>query len=818
MPTYDHKKIESKWQAVWEETGLYRVDEDPTRKKFYALDMFPYPSGDGLHVGHPEGYTATDIISRKRRMEGWNVLHPMGFDAFGLPAENYAIKKGVHPRERTMQSIVNFRRQLRSLGFSYDWSREVITCDPAYYRWTQWMFLFLYKKGLAYKGKAPVNWCDSCATVLANEQVIDGACERCKNQVKQKELEQWFFKVTDYADRLLADLSKLDWPERIRAMQANWIGRSEGTEIAFRGLAVADPGIPGIEDGFEAKEFELNVFTTRPDTLYGVGCVVLAPEHPLVLSMVAPERRKTVLKYIEAARKKSELERVGLQQDKTGEPLGVCVKHPLTGEDVPVWVADYVIGSYGTGAVMGVPAHDDRDFIFAKKYGLPVKFVIAPPAGAPAAPADAAYTGAGIMVNSAEFDGLTSEDAKSKITDLLEARGRGRRLVQYHLRDWLISRQRYWGAPIPIIYCDVCGEVPVPEDQLPVLLPDDVDFRPTGESPLKRSASFQQVRCPRCNAQARREADTMDTFVDSSWYFLRYCSPRDGDRPFSGHAVNYWCPVDLYVGGAEHAVLHLLYARFFTKVLFDHGLVPFDEPFQKLMNPGLVLGEDGQKMSKSRGNVINPDDVVEQYGGDTLRLYEMFMGDFEEAKPWDTKSIVGVRRFLDRVWLTVHDVVHRKLKDTPPELVRHLHRTIKKVSADIEAFKFNTAISAMMILLNEWQRLGGGDPAFAGDFLRLLAPFAPHLAEDLWQLLGNGRSVFLSSWPVCDEKLTMEQEIEVAVQVNGKVRDRLKVPAATDEAALKALALASDKIRKHLAGAVPRQVIVVKGRLVSIVA
>ncbi len=817
MPTYDHKKIESKWQDIWEETGLYRVDEDPSRKKFYALDMFPYPSGDGLHVGHPEGYTATDIISRKRRMEGWNVLHPMGFDAFGLPAENYAIKKGVHPRERTMQSIVNFRRQLRSLGFSYDWSREVITCEPAYYRWTQWMFLFLYKKGLAYKSKAPVNWCDSCATVLANEQVIDGACERCKNQVKQKELEQWFLRVTDYADRLLADLDKLDWPEKIRAMQANWIGRSEGTQISFRGLAVADPGVPGVEDGFSEKEFELTVFTTRPDTLYGVTYVVLAPEHPLVLSMVAPEQRQAVLKYVEAARKKSELERVGLQQDKTGVPLGVCVKHPLTGADVPVWTADYVVASYGTGAVMGVPAHDDRDFAFAKKYGLPIRYVIAPPFAGAAGGAAAAYTEPGIMINSAEFDGLTSPDAKNKITDLLEAKSAGRRHVQYHLRDWLISRQRYWGAPIPIIYCETCGEVPVPEDQLPVLLPDDVDFRPTGESPLKRSASFNQVHCPRCNAPARREADTMDTFVDSSWYFLRYASPRDGDRPFNGHAVNYWCPVDLYVGGAEHAVLHLLYARFFTKVLFDHGLVPFDEPFRKLKNPGLVLGEDGQKMSKSRGNVINPDDVVEQYGGDTLRLYEMFMGDFEEAKPWDTKSIVGVRRFLDRVWLTVHDLVHRKLDATPPELVRQLHRTIKKVSGDIEAFKFNTAISAMMILLNDWQRLGGGDRAFAGEFLKLLAPFAPHLAEDLWQLLGNGRSVFLSAWPVCDEELTVEQEVEVAVQVNGKVRDRLRVAAGIDEGALKSLALASAKVRPHLDGKTVRQVIVVKGRLVSIV-
>ncbi len=826
MASYDHKRLEKKWQEVWEKTGLFRVDEDPAKKKFYVLDMFPYPSGDGLHVGHPEGYTATDIIGRKRRMEGWNVLHPMGFDAFGLPAENFAIKKGVHPRESTLKNIDNFRRQLRSLGFSYDWSREVVTCDPAYYRWTQWMFLFLYKKGLAYKGKAPVNWCDSCQTVLANEQVIDGICERCKNPVRQKELEQWFFRVTDYADRLLADLSKLDWPEKIKTMQENWIGRSEGVEIDFRGLAVSDEGTarPGSAETVSEKEFKVSVFTTRPDTLYGVSYVVLAPEHPLVLALVPPAERKAVMAYVDAARKKSELERVGLQQEKTGVPLGVCVRHPLTGAEIPLWVADYVVASYGTGAVMGVPAHDDRDFAFAGKYGLPVRYVIAPPhdvseaARSEGVPADAAYTGPGLMINSEELNGLSSEDGKNKIADLLESAGRGRRLVQYHLRDWLISRQRYWGAPIPIIYCEKCGEVPVPEEDLPVLLPDDVDFRPTGESPLVRSKSFHQVSCPRCNGQARRESDTMDTFVDSSWYFLRYASPHDGDRPFDSHAVNYWCPVDLYVGGAEHAVLHLMYARFFTKVLADHGLLPFDEPFLRLKNPGLIMGEDGQKMSKSRGNVINPDEVVGQYGGDTLRLYEMFMGDFEIAKPWDTKSIVGVRRYLDRVWTAVHDMVHRKSAETPPELGRQLHRTIKKVSSDIEAFKFNTAISALMILQNEWQRLGGGDRAFAEAYLRLLSPFAPHLAEELWQLVGNhSRSILEAAWPVCDESLAADVNVDLVVQIDGKVRDRLSVPAGLGEEDAKALALGSEKVKKHLEGKSVRQVIVVRGRLVSIV-
>ena len=813
MANYDHKKIEKKWQDLWEESGLYRTEEQPGTKKYYVLDMFPYPSGEGLHVGHPEGYTATDIIARKRRMEGWNVLHPMGFDAFGLPAENYAIKKGVHPRERTEQSIVNFRRQLRSLGFSYDWDREIVTCDPAYYRWTQWMFLFLYKKGLAYKKTAPVNWCDSCHTVLANEQVEDGICERCKNPVRQKELEQWFFKVTEYADRLLADLDKLDWPEKIKAMQANWIGRSEGTQIDFHGLIPSEAGEAGAPQG---KEFSVSVFTTRPDTLYGVTYIVLAPEHPLVPEIVTPEQRREVLNYIEAAGKKSELERVGLNQDKTGVSLGVCVRHPLTGADVPVLVADYVVAAYGTGAVMGVPAHDDRDYAFAKKYGYEIRFVIAPPAGK-TAPPDAAYTEPGIMVASEEFNGLASDDAKVKITDLLEAKNIGRRQVHYHLRDWLISRQRYWGAPIPIIYCEDCGEVPVPEEDLPVLLADDVDFRPTGESPLARSAQFHDVKCPRCRRPARRESDTMDTFVDSSWYFLRFASPRDGSRPFSSHAVEYWLPVDLYVGGAEHAVLHLMYARFFTKALFDAGHLSFDEPFQKLKNPGLILGEDGVKMSKSRGNVINPDDVVEQYGADTMRLYEMFMGDFEIAKPWDTKGISGTRRFLDRVWLQIHDVVHREMKAEPEELTALLHRTIRKVSADIEAFKFNTAISAMMILLNEWQRLGGGSPEFASVFLRLLAPFAPHLAEDLWELLGHSRSIFLAPWPVCDDQLAAEKQVSLIVQVNGKVRDKLSVPVGLSEEDAKAQALASDKVAKFLEGQSIKQIFVVKDRLVSIV-
>lgn len=799
---YDHKSLESKWQKIWEKSGLYATEEDPAKKKFYVLDMFLYPSGEGLHVGHPEGYTATDIIARKRRMEGWSVLHPMGWDAFGLPAENYAIKTKVHVKESTAKNIKTFTRQLKSLGFSYDWSREINTSDPSYYKWTQWMFLFLYRKGLAYKGKASVNWCDSCRTVLANEQVIDGACERCDSEVVQKELSQWFFKVTDYADRLLEDLDKLDWPERIKTMQKNWIGRSEGTELLFRGTA---------PDG---KDFEVPTFTTRPDTLFGVSAVVLAPEHPLVEQITALDQREKVDAYCEEARGKSELERMS-EREKTGVPLGVSVKHPLTGEDVPVWIAEYVLLSYGTGAVMFVPAHDDRDFEFAEKFGLQVKRVIVPPKGADAGAG--AYTGSGTMENSGAYDKMDSEDAKAKITDELISKELGERKVNYHLRDWLISRQRYWGAPIPIIYCDKCGELPVSEDDLPVLLPDDVDFMPTGESPLVASKSFHDVKCPKCGSDARRESDTMDTFVDSSWYFLRFASPKEKKMPFSKPDVDHWLPVDLYVGGAEHAVMHLLYARFVTKVLFDDGQLGFDEPFMKLRNPGLILGENNEKMSKSRGNVINPDDVVVEYGADTFRMYEMFMGEFEDAKPWNTKGIVGLQRFLDRALQAVRDLAEKGEKDVAPELDRLMHRTIKKVGGDIELFRFNTAISAMMIFLNEWNRAGGVDKNAAGIFARLLCPFAPHMAEELWEILGNKGSVFAESWPQYDEALIVEDEVEIVVQVDGKVRDRIRMSAGSGEEEVKEKALACDKVQESVKGREILRVVVVQDKIVNIV-
>jgi leucyl-tRNA synthetase len=941
---YDPKPIEKKWQDRWDAERIFASDETKksAKGKCYILDMFPYPSSNGLHVGHPEGYTATDILARKRRMEGWNVLHPMGWDAFGLPAENYAIKIGGHPREITLANIDNFRRQIKSFGFSYDWEREVNTSSPEYYKWTQWLFLLLYKNGLAYKKAAKVNWCESCQTVLANEQVVDGKCERSKDPVIQKDLEQWFFKITDFSDRLLEGLDRIEWPEKIKAMQRNWIGRSEGAEIDFRGR-LADGG-----------EFDLTVFTTRPDTLFGVVAVVIAPEHPMVNRLTTEAERGEVASYIEAAKGKTELERTGTGlaegKEKTGVFTGAYAKHPLTGQDVPIYAADYVLMGYGTGAVMVVPAHDDRDMVFAKKYGLRVVTVIEPVTGTSqenpehrlsivalvedsatgkllsinwgssmgghllvgggrdenedpeacarreireetgyadlelvgtsetihhryfahsknvgraidaiglhfrlksdhreptaqeadeqgkftvewlsaaeaatkvADPLHAyvlqkfifghAYTDDGILTNSGAFDGLTSEEARRKITVALETKNTGRGMVNYHLRDWLVSRQRYWGAPIPIIYCKDCGEQPVPEQDLPVILPDDVDFRPTGESPLVRSKSFHDVKCPKCGQAARREPDTMDTFVDSSWYFLRYADPENPAAFAAKDKIEAWCPVDMYVGGAEHAVLHLLYARFFTKALFDAGYLKFDEPFTRLRNQGLIMGEDGEKMSKSRGNVVNPDEVVAEYGADVFRLFEMFMGDFEQAKPWSKGGIIGLQRFLEKVWkLKVGDTA------TPNETKNALHKTIKKVTEDIEAFKFNTAISSMMIFANEASGIALEKSDYEA-FLKILAPFAPHLCEELWEGIGHADLISAAPWPTYDPALTVDAEIEIALQVLGKVKDRAKIAADADEEEYKKIALGNDKVKAALAGKTVKQVIVVKKRLVNIV-
>ncbi|TAK05022.1 leucine--tRNA ligase [Patescibacteria group bacterium] len=795
---YDHATLEKKWQERWRAEAPFAAPDRPTGKKAYVLDMFPYPSGQGLHVGHPKGYTATDVVARKRRAEGWSVLHPMGWDAFGLPTENYAIKVQKNPKEIAAANIDNFRRQIQSLGFSYDWTREVNTSDPSYYKWTQWLFLKLYERGLAYKAKAPVNWCPKDQTVLANEQVVNGCCERCGTPVEQKELSQWFFRITAYADRLLAGLEGIEWPERIKAMQRNWIGKSTGAEIAFAGVT---------ESG---EEFSVPVFTTRPDTLYGVVAVVLAPEHPLVATVTAPAFRDRVEAFVTEAAAKAERERTESVQ-KRGTALGVSVRHPLTGANIPLWIADYVLPQYGTGAVMVVPAHDDRDWAFAEAYGFDPLFVIAPPAGIQHG--EGAYTGEGIMVNSGPYDGIVNAQAATDIVDALVAVKAGTRAVHWHLRDWLVSRQRYWGAPIPIILCDDCGEVPVPEKDLPVELPDDVDFRPTGESPLARSASFHDVSCPRCGNPARRESDTMDTFVDSSWYFLRYCSPTEDDRPFDPALVAAWCPVDLYVGGAEHAVLHLLYARFVTKVLFDVGALPFDEPARTLRNVGLILGEDGEKMSKSRGNVVNPDDVVAAHGADTFRIYEMFMGPFEDAAPWNEQGIVGVRRFLERA----HGLAENVGQASDAALHRLTHQTLAKVSADIEGFRFNTAVSALMILVNAFGKAESVPQQDWETFLQMLSPFAPHLAEELWERLGYDESVARQNWPTADAALLVEDEMKIVVQVDGKMRDALIVPAGIDEESLKGRVLASEKVQTWIRGRHIEKIVVVPGKLVSIV-
>jgi leucyl-tRNA synthetase len=756
--------------------------------------MFPYPSAQGLHVGHPLGYIGTDIVTRKFRMQGFRVLHPMGFDAFGLPAENYAIKTQTHPSITTAAAMENYRKQLRVLGLSYDWSREVNTSSPEYYRWTQWMFLQLYKMGLAYRKQAPVNWCETDHTVLANEQVVDGKCERCKNPVVQKFLRQWFFKITAYADRLLADLTKVKWPERILLAQKHWIGKSEGASIVFMG----------------AKGEEVEVFTTRPDTVMGVSYVVLAPEHKLIEAFTTAEQKSHVDAYRASAAKKSELERGMTDKEKTGVASGGFVTHPITGKQIPVWVGDYVIGSYGTGAVMGVPAHDERDFAFAKSYGLPIIEVVR----GEEALTDSAFTGDGVLVNSGAFDGLKSEDAHEKIVAELAKLSRGGKRVTYHLRDWLVSRQRYWGAPIPIIYCDSCGEQPVPEQDLPVRLPEDVDFRPTGESPLTRSESFHNVNCPKCGAKARRESDTMDTFVDSSWYFLRYVDPKNTEKFADPKKLAAWCPVDLYVGGVEHATSHLLFARFFTKVLFDAKHLGFDEPFMELRNQGLIQGSDGQKMSKSRGNVVNPDEVVAEFGADTMRAYEMFMGPFEDSKPWDTKGMVGVNRFLEKVWRLGEATGDAEESDA----VRTLrHATIKKVGADIENFNFNTCISALMIFSNELTSLPVVPKQTMKSFLQLLTPFAPHIAEEIWEKLGFEGSASTSGWPAYEEKYLKSASVKIAVQVNGKVRGTVDIKSGASQEEVFAAANADASISAHVTGKEIVKVIHVPDRLLSIV-
>jgi len=807
---YTPQQIEKKWQQRWAEDRLYEVSEDSSQPKWYALTMFPYTSGD-LHVGHWYAMAPSDVHARFKRMQGYNVLHPMGFDAFGLPAENAAIKHGIHPFTWTMQNVDNMRRQLKSMGAIYDWSREVITCLPGYYKWTQWFFLKLYEAGLAYRAKAPVNWCPQCQTVLANEQVVDGFCERCGAAVVRRDLEQWFFRITRYADELMQH-EGIDWPERIKLMQRNWVGKSVGAEISF---ALDHPGV---------AETEVRVFTTRPDTAFGVTFMVMAPEHPLVAKLTSPDRQAEVEEYITHSQRRTEIERLSTEREKDGVFTGAYVVNRLNGESVPVWIADYVLLSYGTGVVMGVPAHDERDYAFAKKYNLPIRLVIAPP-GWQGEELEAAYTEPGTMVNSGQFNGLPGDEGISAVCDFLEEQGWGGRTTSYRLRDWLISRQRYWGAPIPMIYCPNCGIVPVPEADLPVLLPEDAEFKPTGESPLKYCEPFVNTTCPRCSAPARRETDTMDTFMCSSWYFLRYASPHGDTAPLDAEQMQYWLPVDLYTGGAEHAVMHLFYSRFFIKALRDMGLVQFGEPFTRLFNQGIIVAQK-QKMSKSRGNVITPDVYVSELGADAVRTYLMFVGPWEQGGEWDDSGISGISRWLNRVWSLVLEpyAVKAEAEKARRDLQRITHQTIRKVTQDLERLRFNTMVAALMELTNYLTRVkeaGDVDDTdwrdSIGILLLLIAPSAPHLAEELWERTGHSYSIHNQSWPHWDEALAEEEEITLVVQVNGKLRDRIAVPASITEAQARELALESKRVQAHIEGKEIKRIIVAGKGLVNLV-
>ncbi len=808
-------EIDRKWQERWARDDLYRVPDDSDRPKWYDLTMYPYPSGD-LHIGHWYAMAPSDCHARFRRMQGYNVLHPIGFDAFGLPAENAAISRGIHPYTWTMSNIENMRGQLRSIGAVYDWNRELICCLPEYYRWNQWFFLKFYEQGLAYRANAPVVWCPSCQTVLANEQVVNGACERCEAVVTRRDLEQWFLKITDYADELLDFSTLVDWPEKILMMQRNWVGRSQGVEISFDISA------------YNLDETEIRTFTTRIDTIFGVTFLALAPEHPLVPALTTAEQQAAVAEYIGQARRASEIERLSADKEKTGVPLGSYAVNRLNGERIPIFTADYVLTTYGTGAVMGVPAHDERDFAFARKYGLPIRTVIAPIEWDGSEPT-AAYLGAGFMTNSGPYDGMTDAEGVAALADDIEKNGWGRRATSYRLRDWLISRQRYWGTPIPMIYCAACGIVPVPEKDLPVLLPEDAEFKPTGESPLVENAAFRNVDCPRCGGPARRETDTMDTFIDSSWYLLRYISPRYADGPFDPQLLKEWLPVDQYTGGAEHAVLHLLYSRFFIKVMRDMGLVDFDEPFLRLFNQGVILGADHEKMSKSRGNVVNPDDVVGVMGADAVRCFLMFIGPWDQGGPWSDVGINGVARWLNRVWALV-ERNPQDLAATPADpaavrdTLRILHQTVRKCHNDLDKFKFNTAIAALMELVNHLSKVwaeGSVDPATWREsiekFLLMLAPIAPHIAEELWERTGRAYSIHQQLFPEWDDALAAADTITLVVQVNGKVRDRIAAPADIDEPAARELALASAKVQPYTAGKTINKAIYVPGRLVNVV-
>jgi leucyl-tRNA synthetase len=875
---YDFQAIEKKWHERWEKADLFRTEDSTGKTKFYGLDFFPYPSGAGLSVGHCRNYIPTDVACRYWHMTGCNVLHPMGWDAFGLPAENEAIKQCSHPKKTVPQYIATYKRQMNLIGIGYDWSREINSSEPDYYKWTQWIFLLLFKRGLAYRALAPANWCPNCATVLANEEVKDGRCWRCGTVIERKDLPQWFFRITAYAERLIADLDTIDWPESIKRMQKNWIGKSEGAEVVFKS-----------EQGDE-----IEIYTTRPDTLWGATFMVLAPEHPLLKKLTSPDKRSEVEEYRDLAAHETAIERQSTEKEKTGVFIGAYAVNPVNDAKIPIWIADYVMMGYGTGAIMAVPAHDERDFQFARKYGIPIVPVIKHPD----APADYALNDAedfggfafhaeyGEMFNSGRFAGTPGDRAKQEVTRWLEETGKGKYAVNYRLRDWLISRQRYWGAPIPIIHCEKCGEVPVPEDQLPVILPDVEHYQPTGtgESPLANIPEFVNTTCPKCGGPAKRETDTMGGFACSSWYFLRYVSPHLDTAPFDKDLAAYWLPVDLYVGGAEHAVMHLLYARFWTKVMYDAGLIPFFEPFAKLMNQGMLLAntphrrmeagdqpcEEGceeeerdlipisseeaeqlpkdkiiwkwVKMSKSKRNVVTPDAMAEKYGADSLRIYELFVAPFEDTVQWNEDVMNGAFRFMGRVWRLVQDYQSRFDPDwrktvaeeaeadpTAKALRRKTHQTIKKVSGDIESFAFNTAVAALMELVNEMhasQSAINHPPSTINhsvmseaveSLILLLAPMTPHIADELWESIGKPRFTYNAAWPAWDEEVAKEEQVTIVIQVNGKVRDRLQVPAGTDAAELERIAMESDRLRSFLEGKPIRKVIVIPEKLVNIV-
>jgi len=795
---YSPQEIEKKWQEYWEKKNFYQAEDFSKKPKYYLLIEFPYPSGEGLHVGHVRSYSALDAVARKKRMEGFNVLYPIGWDAFGLPTENYAIRTGIHPQVATAKNIETFKRQLKSLGLSFDWKREINTTDPKYYKWTQWIFLKFFEKGLAYQAEIPVNWCPSCKIGLANEEVVSGACERCGATVEKKVLKQWMLKITAYADRLIDDLGKVNYLEKIKAQQINWIGKSYGTEIDFKVVDSKDT---------------VKVFTTRADTLFGVTAVAISPENPLVEKIITKENKETVEKYINEAKKKSDFEREKLEKEKTGVFTGSYCINPGNSEKIPIWVGDYVVPSYGGGAVMVVPAHDYRDYDFAKKYGLEIREVIS---GGDIS--KDAFVDYGVLVNSGQFNGLSSKTAAEKITDWLEKRELGRKKIQYKLRDWVFSRQHYWGEPIPIIHCQKCGQVAVPEKDLPVELPYIERYQPTGtgESPLAMIIDWVNTKCPKCSGLAKRETDTMPNWAGSNWYYMRYIDPQNDKALADSKKLKYWLPVDWYNGGMEHTTLHLLYSRFVYKFLYDIGVAPTPEPYQRRTSHGIVLAEDGRKMSKSFGNVINPDEICQKYGADTLRCYEMFMGPFGETISWSTQGVKGVRRFLEKVWRLVSEPTENKKNS--PEILRALHKLNKKINEDLEATKFNTIIAAFMEFVNltlEKRQAVGKDTI--EKMLILLSPFAPHLAEEIWQKIGNKNSIFFEKWPKYDPKLVKEETITLIIQVNGRVRDKIEVEADISEKEARELAISQEKVQKWIEGKEIKKVVFVPGKLINIV-